>query len=81
MLTRLTGTEVTVNFLAALKGSSALVILDGVPIQEVQLNNTLSKYYQCSVVPVSSGTLPQAEHNVTVIKDVVPNLMFVQNFV
>ncbi|KAG8848106.1 hypothetical protein FRB96_001293 [Tulasnella sp. 330] len=76
-----TGTAVTINFLLDHVGSTAQVLLDGALIQEENTNNAAAFYYDCELSPVSSNNLPNTSHNVTVVKDVAVNYMYMHSIV
>lgn len=57
------------------------MLLDGSLVQEENTTNAASYYYNCNFSPVSSTNLPNTSHNLTVVKDVAANYMYMHSIV
>ncbi|KAG8982266.1 hypothetical protein FRB94_008918 [Tulasnella sp. JGI-2019a] len=75
------GTAFTVNFLLDYDGSTAQVLLDGNVVQEENTLNPTSFYYNCNLSPVASTNLPNQLHNLTVVKDIATDYMYLHSIV
>ncbi|KAG8857429.1 hypothetical protein FRB96_005728 [Tulasnella sp. 330] len=76
-----TGISVTVNLISGQSGAEIAILIDGIPYQKVATDDTTGHYYTCGMVPVTSETLPNTSHNVTVVKDVAEGYLFLQDIV
>lgn len=76
-----TGTSVTVNLISGQDGCEVTILIDGTPYQKVATDDTTGHYFTCGVVPVTSATLSNASHNVTVAKEAAGGYLFLQDIV